>query len=187
MAKKIKEKQINLLPQEEFEASTFGRTLKWVLTTFRYIVIATEMIVMAAFLSRFVLDAKSSQLIDDINQKKTIVSSYSIFENKFRQTQSQIALFATYNVASNNLSPILDEISGKIPSDIILTETNINGSKLELTGTTQNQNDISLFLQSLNSGTNFTSAAVTSVNAKEGNPDLTFMITATIKGRANGN
>ena len=61
-----KEPEINLLPQEEFEGSVIGRILKWGLSTFRIIVIIVEMVVMAAFLSRFWLDAKNSDLNEDI-------------------------------------------------------------------------------------------------------------------------
>jgi hypothetical protein len=41
-----KNKAINLLPQEEFDISIIGRTLKWAMGTFRIIVIVTEIVVM---------------------------------------------------------------------------------------------------------------------------------------------
>ena len=48
-----RKEEINLLPQKGFEATTAGRILAWILSTFRIIVIITELLVMVAFLSRF--------------------------------------------------------------------------------------------------------------------------------------
>ena len=73
MAARKKNKEINLLPQEQFAASTTGRVLAWVLSTFRMIVILTEMIVIIAFLSRFWLDIKSNDLTDEVDNQKKIV------------------------------------------------------------------------------------------------------------------
>ncbi len=56
MAARKNQQLINLLPQEEFAVSTLGRILAWLMSTFRYIVIAVEMVVMLAFLSRFWLE-----------------------------------------------------------------------------------------------------------------------------------
>jgi len=53
-----KEKPINLLPKDSFAETTLGRVITWFLGTFRIMVIAVELVVVAAFLSRFWLDSK---------------------------------------------------------------------------------------------------------------------------------
>jgi len=83
-----KNKSINLLPQEEFEASTIGRVLKWATGTFRIIVIITEMVVMAAFLSRFWLDAQNSDLTDSIKIRSAQISAQGDLEKRFREIQT---------------------------------------------------------------------------------------------------
>ena len=85
-----KKRQINLLPQEEFAASTLGRVLNWLLTTFRYIVIVTEIVVMTAFLSRFWLDAKSTDLNELIKQKQAVIAASADFEKEFRLTKDNL-------------------------------------------------------------------------------------------------
>ena len=75
-----KNKSINLLPQEEFDASIFGRTLKWAMGTFRIIVIITEMVVMGAFLSRFWLDAQNSDLDNSIKIASAQISAQVILK-----------------------------------------------------------------------------------------------------------
>ncbi len=184
MAKKKTTPQINLLPQEEFQASTFGRVLKWLLSTFRYIVITTEMIVMIAFLSRFWLDAKSSDLIDAINQKKAVVASYATFENDFRDAQQKIIIFNNFANENEKTSPIIKEISGKLPTDITLTDISINNEKVEITAETQNESSASNFITSLSSSNLLKNVNLESIESKETGTNLSFIIKATIKGRS---
>ena len=87
---KKKTSVINLLPQEEFRKSPVGRILHWATTTFRTIVIITELIVIVAFLSRFSLDAKNADLNDIVRQNQSIIESYKDFEIEFRQIQQRI-------------------------------------------------------------------------------------------------
>ena len=60
-----KKQQVNLLPEKGFTSTTTGRVLTWILSTFRIIVIVTEIIVMIAFLSRFWLDAQNTDLSEE--------------------------------------------------------------------------------------------------------------------------
>ena len=186
MAKKKKEPRINLLPQEEFQASTLGRVLKWLLTTFRYIVIATEMIVMIAFLSRFWLDARSGDLTDAINQKKAIIASYSKFENTFRSTQNKLKTFVAFTGSNSTASPIIADISSKIPANIILTDISINGPKIEITAQSPDVASASNFINNLNSSTTLQDMQLTSVESKSAGT-ISFIVSGQIKGRgANG-
>lgn len=187
MAKKTKELTINLLPQEEFDASTLGRVLKWILTTFRYIVTVTEMIVMIAFLSRFWFDARSADLIDSINQRSAIVASYSAFESKFRTTQDKLKIYQSFSLDSQRLSPTIEDLSTRVPSDVTLTEISINNSKIEITAQSQNENSITNFINNLNASTFTADASLKSVESRSG-PTTAYAITASLKGRnTNGN
>lgn len=82
--------QINLLPRSEFELSFWGRFLKWGLTTGRYIIILTELVVIVAFLSRFKLDRDLIDLADTIEGQKAILEASSSLESSFLQTQSRL-------------------------------------------------------------------------------------------------
>lgn len=81
-ARKKKTKAINLLPQEAFAKTTLGRTLTWLLSTFRIIVISVEMVVVVAFLSRFWLDARITDLNDELKQKQAVITSLATFEKR---------------------------------------------------------------------------------------------------------
>jgi len=179
--------EINLLPQKEFEESTFGRALKWLVTTFRYIVIATEMVVMTAFLSRFYLDSRSGDLIDAINQKSAIISSYSSFESQYRATQNKLNAFSNFSGDSSKASPIIEEISSKIPSNVTLTEITIDNSKVLITAQTNDNSSVSSFINSLTSSQNLTNISLFSITQKKDTASLSFTISAVMQTRGGQN
>ena len=55
-------RSINLLPRDAFEASTLGVVLEWALVFGKWAVIVTQLVVMGAFLWRFALDTRLSNL-----------------------------------------------------------------------------------------------------------------------------
>jgi Tfp pilus assembly protein PilN len=183
MAKK-KNQDINLLPQKEFEESGLGRTLKWLLTTFRYIVISIEMVVMIAFLSRFWLDAKSSELIDAIIQKKAVVASFASFENQFTSVQNKLQVFAKFANEKEKVSPVLVNIASQVPANITITNILIDNSKIEITADTGDENSASNFIRNLNVLPNFENATLTSLASKPSSSLISFTVSANLKERS---
>lgn len=145
-----KNKAINLLPQEEFDASTTGRVLKWATGTFRVIVIVTEMVVMSAFLSRFWLDAQNSDLNNAIKIKSSQIQAQSGLENQFRTIQSKLSIFNQI-ATSNNDSKLLDEVITKVPSMITLSKVSINPESIDVRGTAISDVAIEQFINNLQS------------------------------------
>lgn len=173
-----KEPKINLLPQEEFEASTLGRVLNWTLSSFRIIVILTEMVVMLAFLSRFWLDARLTDLNDVIKQKQAVISAQSDFENKFRLLQKKVGIFAAFQKTNQNGSVILSNISSFLPSDISLSTFNQQGSDIEITGTSSSERSIAQLISNLESDSSFNNVSLSSAGV---NPDDQSLLVFTIK------
>ena len=66
---------INLLPKSDFEASFWGKFLKWGVSSGRYLVILTELVVIVAFLSRFKLDWDYAAVRDRINGKRAVLAA----------------------------------------------------------------------------------------------------------------
>jgi len=118
MAKKKKAK-INLLVRAGFSGSTLGRILTWVLTSFRIIVIVTEILVMLAFLSRFWLDARNTDLDEEIKQKQAVLSASQPFEKEFKETQARLKVFSSYAGGEGNNTKVISAIASGIPPDIL--------------------------------------------------------------------
>jgi hypothetical protein len=95
-------KHINLLPQDDFQTTGIGRVLKWALSTFRVMVIVTELVVMSAFLSRFWLDSKNSDLNEAMGIKKAQVMAYKEVEKEFRSYQTKLSIASSLYLEGSN-------------------------------------------------------------------------------------
>lgn len=170
-----KNKSINLLPQEEFEASVMGRILKWAMGTFRIIVIVTEMIVMGAFLSRFWLDAQNSDLNDEIKIKNAQISAQSEFEKEFRGLQSKLSIIKTLSQEKKS-SEKINLITSKIPSDAVLSSLSLDNSSIQIKGIGNSEIGVSQFIANLRSEKSFKSVELVSLNSSEENPSINVFI-----------
>jgi len=167
-----KSKTINLLPQEEFDVSTLGRILKWAMGTFRIIVIVTEMIVMAAFLSRFWLDAKNSDLNDIIAVKTAQISAQSDFEKQFRIVQHKLSIFKTL-ADSPQPSGKLNAIGSKIPLDITLSGVSVGDVSAQINGVALSEASIAQLLNSLQNEKSLKTINLGSLSSSEEDASLT--------------
>ncbi len=84
-------KEVSLLPDSENSASIISRTIRWLTTVGRVVIIFTELIVVSAFLSRFWLDRKNSDLSEVVRQQKAILKSTQDFEKELALVQKKIA------------------------------------------------------------------------------------------------
>ena len=163
-----KNKAINLLPQEEFDVSIVGRTLKWAMGTFRIIVIFTEMIVMTAFLSRFWLDAKNSDLSNSIKIKSAQIVAQASVEKEFRSLQSKLNIAREIKAAAP-LSAKIDVITSKLPSGVSLTSVSVLENSAQVKGLSASEIGIAQFIANLKGDPSFKSVDLGQVNSSEGN------------------
>lgn len=167
-----KTKTINLLPQEEFDVSTLGRILKWAMGTFRIIVIVTEMVVMAAFLSRFWLDAQNSDLNDVIAIKTAQIASQSDFEKQFRTVQHKLSIFKTLTDSARP-SEKLSVIGSKIPSDVVISGISVGDVSAQLNGTALSEFSIAQLLNSVKNEKSLKTVDLGSLSTSENDASLT--------------
>lgn len=172
------QKHINLLPQDEFQSTSVGRALAWALSSFRVMVIITELIVMSAFLSRFWLDSKNSDLNEEININKAQVMAYSETEDEFRSYQNKISIAKSYYSLNSNTT-LIKSVSDLIPADLVLTSIQKNDDGLQIKAVSYSERSIAQFLVNLGSLKNLTDINLTQVVSSSENSALTsFTITA---------
>jgi Tfp pilus assembly protein PilN len=170
-----KSTSINLLPQEEFDASLVGRVLKWAMGTFRIIVIVTEMVVMAAFISRFWLDAQNSDLTDTIKNKSAQIEAQSNFEKKFREVQKKLAI--TKALAKDvNPTDKITLISQKIPLDVSLTAITESAGLVQIKGTAGSEMGAVQFVANLKTEKSFKTVDLSAINSSEDNPSIIIFV-----------
>lgn len=180
MAARKKEGQINLLPQEEFEGTTFGRALRWAMSSFRIIVIVTEMIVMVAFLSRFWLDARNADLNDLTREKVAVLSSQSEFEKNFRETQKRISIFANLSQNEGFVSQTLDSVTSLLPSELILSTFSFSNGSVQVKGASKSETAVAQFIANLENSEDFDEVKLVGIDAQE-EGKFTFTLSAKAK------
>lgn len=141
--------KINLLSKESLAQTAETRIVNWALTYGRYIMIGTEIVVLLAFISRFSLDRKRTDLREEIEQKQAILQANLPFENDIRNTQDSLTKIKA--LLTNQTLP-LDVITGMstiLPPDVYYLSLDIAGDRIQgkaIAGTTEG---FSLFLANL--------------------------------------
>lgn len=121
---------INLLGSEDLQHSPWGRILVWATTYGRYIMITTEIVVLLAFISRFSLDRKLTDLNEEIMQKQAIIEANSGFEAEFRSLQERIRTIKTLVAGQGQLRDVLEELQRLLPPDVHFDSLALDQGKL---------------------------------------------------------
>ena len=166
-----KKQTINLLPQEEFEKSPWGRTLRWATTTFRTIVIITELIVILAFLSRFWLDAKNADLNDILRQNEAVIVAYEDFEGEFRGIQNGIKIFSDLS-AEPTLNSLITKAVNLLPDDIRLVSISKAETSLQIKGASASERSIVQYITNLSADPTFKEVKVTNAASSAENQSV---------------
>lgn len=181
-----KKQQVNLLPEKGFTSTTTGRVLTWILSTFRIIVIVTEIIVMIAFLSRFWLDAQNTDLSEEIEQKKAILVASADFEKEFRQTQERLQIYSGLTLNKVQNSSVISQITKLVPDDTILKAIHITGNVWVIDAKTANEISIQQFAVNIDSIENTEKVSITQLSSDNDDPDtLVFKLKFEIKDKTN--
>ena len=158
---------INLLPQEEFAASTLGRILAWLLSTFRIIVIFTEVIVMGVFLSRFWLDAKANDLNESIRKNQAILATTTDFENEFRDIQEKLETYSKISSMATNTSLYVSKISSNLPTDVYINSFQITEETIQIKGNSVSESAIAQFVINMKNDKDFSNVALLGTNTSQ--------------------
>lgn len=178
---KKRSKNINLLPSKDFEKTTLGRILKWLLTTFRAIVVLVELIVIVSFLSRFWFDSKNVDLGDEIRQKEALIASYSVLEKDFKIAQNKLSIFSNLILDENQVSEIFNSIVQKLPADTQLIQISKSVYNIEIKAASISELSISEFLGNLSTIQELKNPLLTQVEGRSDTPFITFTIKAKTK------
>lgn len=175
-------KTINLLTQKEFDKSPLGRLLRWSLSYGRYIIVSTEIIVLLAFIYRFSLDRKITDLNDEIEQKSAIVEANLGFENRFRNLQKRVDQIAILFTNQDLVIQVLKHLEQITPTGIRYASFSFSDNLISINGTANTNTSLSFFITNLKSSPLLTNIDITSLS-KKSSTEITFMVDAQIKNR----
>lgn len=172
MAAHKKEEQINLLPEKGFEQTTTGRILTWILSSFRVIVIVTEIIVMIAFLSRFWLDAQNTDLTEELQQKQAVLSASQDFDAEFKDTQKRLKVFTDLTANQDIVSKSLNTLKSYMPDDVFLSLISFSKDTLDFEGLSPNERSVQQLIVNLDSTDIFENVVLIELKSDQNNSSL---------------
>lgn len=172
MAALKKSDKINLIPKDKFTDTLVGRVLTWLMSTFRVIVIIVEMVVMIAFLSRFWLDAKSSDLDDEIESRIAQIQAQSSVEREFNLVQQRLGIFSTMISQDKSNLKEIKKISSYLPSDVFLSRISLTESGIKIDGLSPSEMSIAQFIVNLSSIEDYSGVNLTQVDIDNENSGL---------------
>src|SRR3972149_5141698 len=166
---------INLLVPSEFGQSFWGKSLKGAVTSGRYVVIITEMIVVVAFLSRFKLDTDLNRLNSAIADKKVVLDSLAGKETEFKIVQKKVSWVNQILNRKTAAGDVLQAIVEKTPEGVRFSGIKFDNQTVHITPRSVDEKIMGLFLGRLNNDDTWKEVELT--NVTEDNTDgLTFTV-----------
>ncbi len=145
---------INLLGSQDLEHSPQGRIVQWALTYGRYIMIGTEIVVLLAFISRFSLDRKLTDLKEEISQKQAILEANLPFEQDVRNLEARINQIQTLLKDQSKSVDTLSLLKTLLPPGVYLTNAEINATEIHGDAIASTTQGFAQFLDSIGSAKN---------------------------------
>ncbi len=140
---------IDFLPKEDWERTSFGKFLKWLLTVGRWIIITTELIVIMAFLSRFKFDRDLTNITEDIKQKQAIITSSTDLEKEFRLLQKRLITIKTLNKNRYEANKVLSFLTELTPVGVKIDNLNLAKNEIALNANANSEFSLASFLSNL--------------------------------------
>lgn len=119
-------KELSLLPDSENPRSFNARLIKWLTTVGRWVIVLTELIVVSAFISRFWLDRKNSDLSENIRQQQAIIESTQDFEKDFNSFQQRLKFIKNFYTNMPNYDQKINILVNSTPKDLIYKNLSIS-------------------------------------------------------------
>jgi Tfp pilus assembly protein PilN len=141
--------RINLLGTQDLEHTPWGRLISWATTYGRYIMITTEIIVLLAFISRFSLDRKNTDLTEELTQKRAIVEANIGFEKDIKSLQANLTTAKSLLTDQAKPVELIQTIQTILPPDVYLRSLDIANNKLAISATAGTTAGFSQFLSNL--------------------------------------
>ena len=144
------------------------------------------MIVLAAFLSRFKLDADIQSTKESIDSQIPFIESLKADEILIKQTQLQLTNIKSIRQESPDYGLIIKKIADQTPGGVIIDSLSISKTtgKLDLiiNGTAKNNNELTTFLLGLRDDKSFSDVNITSAGLEQNLINFTITTSVGIGG-----
>jgi len=171
--------RINLLGQQDLEHTPWGRIVSWATTYGRYIMITTEIVVLLAFISRFSLDRKNTDLTEEVTQKQAILEANTEFEKSIRSLQERLKNARTILIDQSKPIEIVTSMEVLLPADVYIHSLSLHNNRLTIEARAASTYGFAQVLSNLQSVKQLTNLALNSVK-RDAITGISFQVTADV-------
>lgn len=173
---------LNLLHPKELQTKLPEKFVKWLISYGRFIVILVEVIVVAAFLTRFKYDADLDELKRKINQDLPYVEGLATDEALIEQTQNRLAIIDKTYLNYDRWQTTIVNLSTLTPASIqfiglTLEEKDEKNLTFRISASTISNTDLGIFLNNLRTQENFREINLTNIAFED--DQILFTVTGT--------
>lgn len=174
---------LDLLKPQSNPEKLLVRSVHWVLSTGRYLLVFVEALVLIAFIGRFKLDGDLASKKEAIEQQISYIEALKNYEISIRQTQLKLGAIASAKTNSLDYPAIFKTIADQTPTGVKITSLNlgkkIGQANIQINASTQSNNDVTSFVAGLREDQAFSEVNLTSIVLDQG--VISFTITASNK------
>lgn len=173
---------INLLGQEDLKHTPQGRLVSWALTYGRYIMIGTEIVVLLAFISRFSLDRKLTDLKEEISQKQAILEANISLERDIRSLQDHLAKINQTTAHQPVPLSTLILLQTLLPADVYVDTLDIMPDRMSVAAIAETTRGFSQLLTNLQAAKEFSRIDIGDIK-KNAETGIEFKFTAVLSNK----
>ena len=134
---------------EQKENNFIQDIFDWTITSGRKVIIFTEIIVLAVFLSRFYFDRKLHDVKLNIEDKQAIIESSYDIEIEHRRIQTKLEFLKSVLDAQIDWRNWLDNFTKKIPATLVLNQVILNKQTATISAIAKTPDSFAIFISIL--------------------------------------
>lgn len=157
--------KINLL--EKKEVGLIDKLTFFGLNYLRYIIVITQLIVIGVFFYRFQIDQRIIDLKEGVGQKQEIVKIVLPLLNEAAKIDKKTLIIEDILLQQKKFSEMLDYLLSSFPETITLTNMEIKGESIQITGDAINAQHLQAFYNSLKKEHKFKTVSLKSIKKME--------------------
>ena len=143
--------------------------------------IGTEIVVLLAFISRFSLDRKLTDLKDEISQKQELIEANTETTVYFEQLQQLFTGIKDLLTTQTKPLDILDYISRSLPPDVFIQSMEYNKGQIRIVATAGTTTGFSQFIANLSASPDLTNLELGDIK-KSADSGIGFSLNVTQAG-----
>ena len=180
-------KELSLLPDAENPNSFSARAIKWLTTVGRWVIVLTELVVIVAFVSRFWLDRKNSDLSEVIRQRQAILASTHGFEEEFKSFQERLVYVRSFYENQPKYDEKVDILVKSTPTDLTYKSISIRQDKksgditISASLIAFNEKSIVDFIKNLKLNTNIDSVNINNIEKKSNDNNYSVSVSVVFR------